>query len=161
MIRVQKPHNANKTIGDNLMGFFGSKLLHLVKRLIRSQVMPEVRMKVVNITRQTVLASCADVADRGPMRRKGLLGRESLSLGEGLWILPCEAVHTFGMHFPIDLVYLDRKYRIRKVRSNVPSGRLSACFTAHSVLELPAGAILGTRTRPGDFLEFSPAAPQD
>ena len=58
--------------------------------------------------------------------------------------------------FPIDLVYLDRKNRIKKVRSAVGPWRLSACLSAHSVLELPAGTIRGTQTQPGDTLEFVP-----
>jgi uncharacterized membrane protein (UPF0127 family) len=118
-------------------------------------------MQVSNLTRHTVLASCMEVADSGPKRNKGLLGRSRLSPGEGLWIVPCEAVHTFGMKFPIDLVYLDRKRRIVKVRAGVPPWRLSACLSAHSVLELAAGAIRNTQTSPGDMLEFSPASPPD
>jgi uncharacterized membrane protein (UPF0127 family) len=95
-----------------------------------------------------------EVADSGPKRNKGLLGRESLSPGEGLWIIPCEAVHTFWMHFSIDLVYLDRQKRIRKLSSEVPPWRLSACLTAHSVLELPPGTIRNTQTERGDALQF-------
>jgi uncharacterized membrane protein (UPF0127 family) len=113
-----------------------------------------VRLRVVNLTAQTELARVADVADSGPKRRRGLLGRSTLADGEGLWIVPCESVHTFGMRFPIDLVYLDRQCRVKRLRSNVPPWRLSACFTAHSVLELPAGTILITRTSTGDQLEF-------
>lgn len=119
----------------------------------------EIRLQVLNATRHTQLASSLAVADHGAKRSKGLLGRKGLRPGEGLWILPCEAVHTIGMQFPIDLVYLDRRHRIRKVRGNVPPWRLSACLSAHSVLELAAGVIQETRTEPGDFLEFSPAAP--
>ena len=78
-----------------------------------------------------------------------------------MWIVPCEAVHTFGMQFPIDLVYLDRKHRVRKVRSSVPPWRLSACLVAHSIIELPAGTVLQTQTEPGDQLEFSPAGSLD
>ncbi|MGC1294638.1 MAG: DUF192 domain-containing protein [Alloacidobacterium sp.] len=118
---------------------------------------PEVRLKISNLTRQAVLASCVDVADRGAKRRKGLLGRDNLPDGEGLWILPCEAVHTFGMRFAIDLVYLDRNNRVRKTRSDVPPSRLSACLTAHSVIELASGTISRTQTKPGDRLEFSAA----
>jgi len=66
-------------------------------------------------------------------------------------------VHTFFMRFPIDLVYLDRKHLIRKVRSNVGAWRMSACLTAHSVLELPAGTIRATRTERGDTIEIGPA----
>jgi hypothetical protein len=59
------------------------------------------------------------------------------------------------MRFPIDLVYLDRRRRVKKVRSAVPPWRLSACLSAHSVIELAAGTIRRTQTIPGDTLEFS------
>ena len=120
---------------------------------------PSSRLKVLNLTRQTVLADCLEVADHGASRRKGLLGRSGLPAGEGLWIVPCEAVHTFGMKFPIDLVYLNRNKRVKKVRSGVAPWRLSACLAAHSVLELASGTIHRTQTRPGDTLEISPALP--
>jgi hypothetical protein len=116
--------------------------------------LPEIRMRVSNLTRQTVLADSIVLADCGESRRKGLLGSTGLSANEGLWIVPCEAVHTFGMRFSIDLVYLDRRYKVRKVRSEVPPWRLSACLTAHSVLELARGTIRETRTQPGDTLKF-------
>jgi hypothetical protein len=109
----------------------------------------------VNLTREVVLAHSVDVADRGATRRKGLLGRSGLPAGEGLWIVPCESVHTFGMKFPIDLVYLDRNKEVKKVRSGVPPWRLSACLSAHSVVELAVGSIYKTQTGPGDKLEFS------
>lgn len=113
----------------------------------------KIRLKISNSTRQSELADCAELAERGATRRKGLLGRQGLAPGEGLWIRPCEAVHTFFMRFPIDLVYLDRSLRVRKLRSNVGPWRMSACLSAHSVLELPAGTILQTQTKPGDTLE--------
>ena len=118
-------------------------------------------MQVANVTRQTVLATCMEVADSAAKRNKGLLGREQLAPGEGLWIIPCESVHTFWMKFPIDLIYLDRKNHIKKLRGSVPPWRLSACLSAHSVLELPAGTIRNTQTQPGDTLEFSSAPPPD
>jgi uncharacterized protein len=125
----------------------------------RHSAMLHVPLRVSNLTRQTELAHCVDVADRGAKRRKGLLGREMLAVGEGLWIVPCEAVHTFGMRFPIDLVYLDRDKRVKKIRSDVRSWRISSCLSAHSVLELASGSIQKTRTKPGDLLEFSSAFP--
>ena len=112
----------------------------------------DVRLMISNLTRQTELAHCVDVADHGAKRRKGLLGREALSAGEGLWIVPCESVHTFGMRFPIDLVYLDRNKKVRKVRHRMVPWRLSACLTAHSILELPAGVAEATGTQAGDQL---------
>ena len=119
---------------------------------------PEGPQKVLNVTRGTVLATRLEKAHTAATRKKGLLGREGLLPGEGLWIAPCESVHTFFMRFPIDLVYLDRKNRIKKVKHAVGPWRLSACLSAHSILELPAGTIRNTLTQPGDTLEFSPAA---
>ncbi len=99
------------------------------------------RLTMFNVTRQVQLASSVEVAASGGKRSKGLLGRKGLAPGEALWIVPCEAVHTFGMQFALDLVYLDRRHRIRKIRRNVPPWRLSACLSAHSVVELAAGSI--------------------
>jgi uncharacterized protein len=114
------------------------------------------RLRILNLTRQAELAGSVEVADRPATRNKGLLGRDGLAPGEGLWIVPCAAIHTFGMRFPIDLVYLDRKKRVKKVRSDVRSWRLSACLFAHSVLELASGTVRRTQTGPGDKLDFSP-----
>lgn len=132
-----------------------SMLSHIITWLIHQKQGPDIRLRISNLTRRTILASSAELADSGQKRRKGLLGRNTLAPGEGLWILPCEAVHTFGMRFPIDLIYLDRNHHIKKVRSNVRPWRLSACFTAHSVIELASGTIRQTQTQPGDRIEFA------
>ena len=112
------------------------------------------RVHVRNLTRNTVVGTNVEIAGSGESRRKGLLGRDGLGPGEGLWIVPCESVHTFFMRFAIDLVYLDRKHRVRKVCSAVGPWRLSACLSAHSILELPAGVIAMTGTSKGDQLEL-------
>jgi uncharacterized protein len=111
-------------------------------------------MLVRNETRNSVLADSADVADTSAKRQKGLLGRDGLAEGQGLWIVPCEAVHTCGMRFAIDVLYLDRRKRVRKLRSTMVPWRFSMCLLAHSVLELPAGVIQQTGTKPGDQLNF-------
>jgi hypothetical protein len=116
------------------------------------------RLRVSNRTRGTVLATQLEVADSAPKRSKGLLGRDGLAKGEGLWITPCESVHTFFMRFPIDLVYLDRKFQVKKVRCAVGPWRLSACLSAHSIIELPAGTIRASKTQRGDVLELSPVS---
>lgn len=121
----------------------------------RRSATPDMHLRISNLTRKTELAHYVEVADCGAKRRKGLLGREMLTAGEGLWIVPCEAVHTFGMQFPIDLVYLDRDKKVKKVRHDVPPSRLSTCLSAHSVLELSSGSIRRTGTKPGDRLEFT------
>jgi hypothetical protein len=56
------------------------------------------------------------------------------------------------MKFPIDLLYLDRRHKVRKARSAVRPWRLSACLFAHSVLELPAGTVAQSGTQAGDEL---------
>lgn len=121
----------------------------------------EAMIKVVNLTRQVEIADRVQLAGDGRSRRKGLLGRERLAGGEGLWIVPCEAVHTFWMRFAIDLVYLDRKHRVLKVRTHVGPWRMSACLRAHSVIELAAGTISETGTTRGDTLQLISGALPD
>ena len=112
------------------------------------------QMIVRNETRRSIIAHVTDVANTSAKRRKGLLGTDRLPDGHALWIVPCESVHTCFMRFPIDLVYLDRQYRVCKVRKAVPAWRVSMCLIAHSVLELPAGFIEKTGTQTGDQLTF-------
>jgi uncharacterized membrane protein (UPF0127 family) len=112
------------------------------------------KVLVRNQTRKTVLAQSAEMADSSEKRRTGLLKHEKLEPGDGLWIVPCESVHTFFMKFPIDLIYLDKQRKVKKVRHAVPAWRLSACLTAHSILELPAGTARETGTVKGDELEI-------
>jgi len=111
-------------------------------------------IRVRNDTRNTLLVTAADVADTSAKRRRGLVPRERLEPGEGLWIVPCESVHTFFMKFAIDLIYLDKRKRVRKVCHAVRPWRISACLAAHSVLELPAGTAAASGTQAGDRLVF-------
>jgi uncharacterized membrane protein (UPF0127 family) len=82
------------------------------------------------------------------------LKHKSLPAGEGLFITPCEGIHTIGMKFAIDVLFLSRDRKVLKIRAAMPPRRLSVCLRAHSVLELPAGTAEATRTIPGDMLEF-------
>ncbi len=111
-------------------------------------------IRITNQTRGTLLAEAADVADDSRKRRTGLLKRDRLESGEGLWIVPCEAVHSFGMRFTIDVLFLDRAKRVRKLRKSLNPSRISACLLAHSVLELPEGTIELSQTQRGDQLVF-------
>src|SRR2546421_13010322 len=101
--------------------------------------MPKLRVK--NQTRGISLAETADIADTSSKRRTGLLKHKSLGPGEGLWIVPTEGVHTFGMKFAIDVVFLNRQRKILKIRPNMGKARMSLSLRAHSVLELPAGTV--------------------
>jgi uncharacterized membrane protein (UPF0127 family) len=109
---------------------------------------------VRNLTRGVVLANSADLADTSAKRRTGLLKHTELKSGEGLWIVPCESVHSFFMKFTIDVLYLDRMKKVRGIRAEMKPWRVSACLPAHSVLELPAGTIAQTGTQKGDQMAF-------
>jgi uncharacterized membrane protein (UPF0127 family) len=114
-----------------------------------------------NQTRGTVLGEAVELADTSEKRRTGLLKHERLQPGEGLWIVPCESVHTFFMKFAIDLVYVDKRHKVRKVRHSVAPWRMSACLSAHSVIELAAGTAEQSGTQAGDELaveQITPAA---
>jgi len=84
-------------------------------------------------------------ADTFRARAKGLLGSRYLDDGDALWLAPCRAVHTFGMRFAIDVVFLDARGKVLRVVPNLPPYRLACCLPAASVLELAAG----TMRRPG------------
>lgn len=114
------------------------------------------RLKVRNASKDSVLADRALIADTSKTRKIGLLKHNALDHGEGLWITPCEGVHTIGMKFPIDVLYLDKKRKVLKIRPGMLKWRMSACLFAHSVLELPSGMAAATKTIAGDQLEFEP-----
>lgn len=112
------------------------------------------KLRIKNQTRGTLLADRASIAGTSEARRTGLLKHSELAPGDGLWIVPCEAVHTFGMRFAIDIVFLNKKRKVRKIRHAVPKRRIAVDFLAHSVLELPAGTLANTKTEVGDQLEL-------
>ncbi|MEW6554489.1 MAG: DUF192 domain-containing protein [Actinomycetota bacterium] len=114
--------------------------------------MREVRL--VNLTRGTVLAERAAVAETPASRRRGLLGTEALLPGSGLLIVPCRQVHTFGMRYAIDVVFVDEAWNVLKVVRGMKPGRLGApSIKARAALELPAGRAAETGTLVGDMLD--------
>jgi uncharacterized protein len=101
-----------------------------------------------------MLADRADIADSSETRRRGLLKHTGLKEGEGLWIVPCEAVHTFFMKFAIDVVFLNKKRQVVKVRPSMGRWGIAGSLSARTVLELPAGTCERTGTVKGDQLEL-------
>ena len=111
---------------------------------------------VENRNRGTMLGSKIRLADTARSRRTGLLKHETLEAGEGLWIFPTQAVHTFGMRFPIDVVFLDSSLLVKRVYVGLQPWRLTTfVWGAKSVLELPCGSLAGSGTIVGDQLHFS------
>ncbi len=112
-------------------------------------------LTVRNLTRDTCLGNNIEVADRPLRRMIGLLGTSVLLPQCGLLIFPTQAVHTFGMKYPLDLVFLNRKRRVVGVRSALKPNRFSKLYwRAECVLELPAGTIQATGTGLGDQIDW-------
>jgi uncharacterized protein len=113
---------------------------------------------VYNKTRETFVATEAVVADGYLRRLVGLIGKTKrwARLGAGLWIVPSQGVHTIGMLFPIDLLFLSKDKEVVHVQEYVRPFRVSkVTLKAVSVLELPPHTIYRTGTRVGDRLEIS------
>lgn len=117
--------------------------------------------EVTNLSRNSTLGNQIDLAGTSHDRRTGLLHHDSLTVGSGLWINPCEAIHTFQMRFGIDVVFLDKAYRVIKVRHDLGPRRICICLLASSVLELPTGTIASSRTELGDILEIRASTPEE
>src|SRR3989304_836287 len=83
------------------------------------------RLVVRHRDRGTVIADNVRLADTSRARRMGLLKQAALAPGEGLWIYPSQAIHTFWMRFPIDVAFLDHHLRIRRVYHRLPPFRLT------------------------------------
>ncbi len=112
---------------------------------------------VYNKTRETFVATEATIADSYLRRLVGLLGKTKrwAQLGRGLWIVPSRGVHTIGMMFPIDLIFLSKEKEVVYVEEYVRPFRISAVsLKAASVLELPPHTVYRTGTKVGDRLEI-------
>jgi len=108
-----------------------------------------------NQTRDLPVASRVRIAGLSRERRKGLSGISQMPPDSGLWIVPCEAVHTFGMKMRIDVIFLDRDFCVRHTRAALAPNRIAVCLRAYSVLELPPGSIERSQTCVGDRFEYA------
>lgn len=108
---------------------------------------------VHNATKNVVLGDRIKIAETSLSRIVGLLGQRSLEPGSGLIIFPSQAIHTVAMRFAIDVIFLDRNWRVVRLRSAMVPYRLTGiCWKARCVLELPVGVIATTSTSVGDQL---------
>jgi uncharacterized membrane protein (UPF0127 family) len=101
-----------------------------------------------------MIARNVRLANDSGARRKGLLGVSEMDADSGLWISPCEAVHTFGMKMPIDVVFMDRKNRVRKISHALRPNRIAVSLVSNFVVELQSGRVAATETKVGDQLAF-------
>ncbi|MFH1622296.1 MAG: DUF192 domain-containing protein [Candidatus Omnitrophota bacterium] len=111
--------------------------------------------KIVNKTKNIILAEKTEIADTPLKRMKGLLGKNNLNQGEGLIIKPCSSIHTFFMRFSIDVVFLDDYNEVTALTESLPPFRFFGSFLKGKiVLELPQGTIARTKTSINDKIEI-------
>jgi uncharacterized protein len=113
----------------------------------------------MNDRTRSAVALEVDVAASRATRRRGLLGRESLGSTEGLLLSPCKAVHTVGMRFPIDVIFIDRDGRVVRIVPALAPWRIAMSARAKAVIELAAGQAAASDIRIGDLLYLAPAPP--
>jgi uncharacterized protein len=112
-------------------------------------------LTAINVTRGVRLTECGRVADTFYTRLIGLLRARTLEYGDGLWIKPCNSIHSIGMRFKFDAIFLDKDLRVVHLVREMKPWRISKMvFSARSVLELPAGLISQTATVQGDQFEM-------
>ena len=111
-------------------------------------------MIISNVTQNSIIASDAALADNFISRLKGLLGTDKLDTGKALIIFPCNSIHTFGMKYPIDVVFLDNHDKVVKINEAMPVNRFALCSKSNYVIELPAGTIEATGTVVGDKISL-------
>ena len=112
-----------------------------------------------NQTKETTLATRVGVDDDGLSRLIGLLGKTSLLPDTGIWIVPANAIHPFGMLFRFDVVLIGRSYRVVGLHERIrPFSLTWPNFQAQSVLELPLHTVSSTRTEVGDQLRMEARA---
>lgn len=117
-----------------------------------------ITLRVTNETKNSILATHAQVAKEPYVRKWGLIFTNPADFqpGCGLFFPDCNAVHTVQMSMPIDVIFIDMMTaRVKKIVPQAPPGchfNVLTPIPICSVLELPAGVILQTGTEPGDVI---------
>ena len=116
---------------------------------------PDGFARVFNTTRGTSLASEAGFALSRRARRRGLIGRREMGRGEALVFPRCRQVHSFGMLFAVDVLFIDRHGTVVKACHDLPPRSVSpVAWRARAAIELPAGTLARTRTDERDNVEI-------
>ena len=106
-----------------------------------------------NMTQQSFVGLRVSRADTMFSRLRGLLGRARLACDEGLWMVPSQGIHTIGLTFPMDLIYLDEECQVVHIVEHLAPFRIAPLkIKAHTVLELAARAVHSSGTQIGDQL---------
>lgn len=102
------------------------------------------------------VATTVETAFDSKSRTRGLLGRASLAPDTAMILAPCQAIHTFKMQFPIDVIFVARDGRILKIRSDVAPARVAVAPRAFATIEMAAGEAARQRLKTGDTLILRP-----
>ena len=113
-------------------------------------------MQAYNHTRQRYLAEHGPVANRPWARMRGLIGRTSLQPKEGLLLIGTKGIHTIGMRFSIDVLFLNADgWVIHSIHSLKPFRISPYVKNATMVIELPVGVLRETGTQVGDWIKVT------
>ena len=112
-------------------------------------------MRVFNISKNTILADNAELANTFLKRLIGLLNRKALNKGEGLVLSPSNCIHSFFMRFTIDVIFLDKAGKVIAALSSFKPFRFSPIYcNSHTVIELPENTLKLSQTQRGDILQI-------
>src|ERR1700733_7672890 len=111
-------------------------------------------LRVRNVTRNAALGSKVRAATTLLERAIGLLATSSLNEGEGMYLSPCQSIHTFFMRYPIDVLFLDKDGKVLVQKTYRPWKMSGWVAGSQGALELSAGTCERTGTRVGDHLEM-------
>lgn len=114
-------------------------------------------MKLYHADRQCPIVHRLEVAASIRSRTRGLIGHAPLESGQALLIPRSRWIHTFGMSFPIDIVYMDKNGRIVALTENLPPRRIDRpVLRAQAAIEMAAGEIRRLGLKVGERLELRP-----
>ncbi len=112
-------------------------------------------MRLINQTKNNLLAQDPLIAKTFLARIKGLLGRKEFLSGQAIILKPCNSVHTFFMRFPIDILFISKDYRVVKtIHKLIPNRATFIYWRSKMVIELPSGTLNLTNTRVGDLIQL-------
>jgi uncharacterized membrane protein (UPF0127 family) len=108
----------------------------------------------VNVRTGSVIAEVVESALDSKSRRKGLLGRDSLADSHALVLAPCGSVHTIGMRFPIDVLFMNADGSVIKIVERMGAWRMAGSLQACITVELPTGSVQRHHVLTGDRLSI-------
>jgi uncharacterized protein len=116
---------------------------------------PEDPWILINGRTKRPLAHILETAFDAKSRNKGLLGRHELRPDTALILAPCSSIHTFFMQFAIDVAFVNRRGVVVRAVHTIRPWKISLSLRAFAVVELPAGVLAATDTRPQDLLRLT------